>query len=114
MGTVVPIPGSSLAFKTGDWAAVQPILEKSKCSSCLTCFFVCPDSAIKMDKSENPKGYPVIITEYCKGCGICAYECDEKALIFPGITESPLGSTDIAEEECDSDTENSVPITGGK
>ncbi len=98
MGTVVPYPGSSKAFKTGDWAAVQPTLVKEKCISCLTCFFVCPDTAIKMDYSENPKGYPIILTDFCKGCGMCAYECDERALLFPGIAEMPLGKTDIKDE----------------
>jgi pyruvate ferredoxin oxidoreductase gamma subunit/2-oxoisovalerate ferredoxin oxidoreductase gamma subunit len=102
MGTVVPIPGSSKAFKTGDWAAVQPTLVKEKCLHCLTCYFVCPDTAIYMDYSENPKGYPVIKTEFCKGCGMCAFECDERALLFPGIAETPLDSTDVREEtHCD-------------
>ena len=97
-GTVVPYPGSSLAIKTGDWAATQPKLIKSKCLSCLTCFFVCPDSAIKMDFSENPNGYPIILTDYCKGCGLCAYECEERALIYPGIADSPASeSSDISE-----------------
>jgi ferredoxin len=55
-----------------------------------------------MDYSENSKGYPVIKTEYCKGCGMCAYECDERALLFPGIAETPLDSTDVREEtHCD-------------
>ena len=90
IGTVVPYPGSSLVVKTGDWAATQPKLIKEKCHSCLTCFFVCPDNAITMDFSENPNGYPVINTDYCKGCGLCAYECEDKALIYPGIVDPPV------------------------
>jgi pyruvate ferredoxin oxidoreductase delta subunit len=102
-GTVVHIPGSSRAFKTGDWASTHPELIKDKCISCLTCFFVCPDTAIKWERDEEkPKGYPVILTDYCKGCGLCAFECDERALLFPGIieTEIPSDSMGISEETC--------------
>jgi pyruvate ferredoxin oxidoreductase delta subunit len=69
------------AGKTGDWRAMRPEIDHSKCtpsktgrSSCHICWLYCPEAVVK-------KGIPVEIDlEYCKGCGICAEECPAKAI----------------------------------
>ena len=76
IGGTVPFGGSSIFFKTGDWSPMKAHLDKEKCSKCTRCFFLCPDSAITMDK----EGHPIIDFNYCKGCGICAFECPKGAL----------------------------------
>ncbi len=50
--------------------------ETNRCFSCGTCTFCdncvtyCPDLAVKRDAA----GY-VVLTDYCKGCGLCVKEC---------------------------------------
>jgi NADPH-dependent glutamate synthase beta subunit-like oxidoreductase len=54
----------------------QALAEAGRCFSCGTCthcdncFFYCPDLAIQ----HVPGGYAVL-TDYCKGCGMCVKEC---------------------------------------
>ncbi len=67
--------GSAKFFRTGDWAAMRPVLIAENCISCLECYFYCPDSAIKMETGEDGKKRPKFDYFYCKGCGVCANEC---------------------------------------
>ncbi len=54
----------------------QALTESERCFSCGTCIFCdncvvyCPDMAVK--RVDN--GY-VVLTNYCKGCGVCVKEC---------------------------------------
>lgn len=54
----------------------QALLESERCFSCGTCIFCdncvvyCPDMAVKRVEG----GYEVL-TDYCKGCGVCVKEC---------------------------------------
>ena len=66
----------------------QALAETERCFSCGTCIFcdncvqLCPDLAVKRlidDGSDGssdgaPDGY-LVLTDYCKGCGICVKEC---------------------------------------
>jgi NADPH-dependent glutamate synthase beta subunit-like oxidoreductase len=42
------------------------------CTQCDNCFLFCPDAAIKWNGGRQT--YEVDL-EYCKGCGICSFEC---------------------------------------
>ncbi len=75
IGCVIPEAGTSINFKTGDWRSEKPIWHKDKCVQCLICWIYCPDSSIKI---ENGKVIGIDY-DFCKGCGICAYECPPKA-----------------------------------
>ena len=68
-------PGSALKYKTGDWRAFRPVIDKEKCVNCLLCWIYCPDGAIIREEKKVSVNY-----EYCKGCGICANECPVKAI----------------------------------
>lgn len=68
-------PGSSLKYKTGDWRAFKPVVDKEKCVNCLICWIYCPDSAIIRQEKWIEINY-----DYCKGCGICAHECPKQAI----------------------------------
>jgi len=75
MGVVVLEPGSSLKYKTGDWRAFRPVVDKEKCVNCLFCWIYCPDAAIVRKEKWIEVNY-----DYCKGCGICAKECPKEAI----------------------------------
>ena len=67
--------GSSTSNLTGGWRVNRPILDESKCTNCLLCWFYCPDGSIlRGDKVVE------IHYEYCKGCGVCAAVCAPKAI----------------------------------
>ena len=77
----VPIAGvcwiPSTEYVTGDWRTFKPVLDPSKCNKCLVCPLYCPDGAIEW----NPEIEEIMVNyKYCKGCGICANECRQKAI----------------------------------
>jgi len=63
------------------------LAETARCFSCGTCIqcdncvVYCPDLAVKREGD----GY-VVLTDFCKGCGICVKEC-------------PTGSMKMTEED---------------
>jgi len=74
---------TEVAARLGSFDEVQQplagdiaIAEAARCFSCGTCifcdncYFYCPDMAI----TKRERGYDVI-TDYCKGCGLCVAEC---------------------------------------
>ncbi|MCX8169175.1 MAG: 4Fe-4S binding protein [Candidatus Methanomethylicia archaeon] len=71
-----PTEGSS--GRTGIWRTFKPIVDYSKCKSCLLCWLYCPETAIKRVGDNAMK--IEINYDYCKGCGICANECPFKAI----------------------------------
>ncbi len=75
MAATVTEPGSSLKYKTGDWRAFRPVVDKEKCVNCLLCWIYCPDSAITREEKWVAINY-----DYCKGCGVCAHECPKQAI----------------------------------
>ena len=75
MGAVVLEPGSSLTYKTGDWRAFRPVVDKEKCINCLFCWIYCPDGAVIRKEKCVEVNY-----DYCKGCGICSKECPKEAI----------------------------------
>jgi len=76
IGCIVPEPGNSVRYRTGDWRALRPVLDKSKCIKCLLCWVYCPEPAIIRHEDDSVE----IDYNYCKGCGICANECPVKAI----------------------------------
>lgn len=75
-------PGSSFMRKTGDWKVNKPVVDEANCINCGQCWAYCPDSCIKMEKSDNPTGMKMagIDLDHCKGCGICASICPKQAI----------------------------------
>ena len=64
-------------FDLRQWA----LAETERCFSCGTCIecdncvHYCPDLAVKHEAG----GY-VVLTDYCKGCGLCVEECPRGSL----------------------------------
>ncbi|MEM0492647.1 MAG: 4Fe-4S binding protein [Candidatus Thermoplasmatota archaeon] len=76
--TSLSYPKKGATGKTGSWRVFKPILDKTKCVKCLRCWLFCPEGSI-IRKEDNSIS---IDYEYCKGCGICANECNVKAIIL--------------------------------
>ncbi len=76
IGLIVTEPGSASQYKTGDWRSQSPIIDKDKCNKCTLCYIFCPEGCIERDAD----GYFEANLFYCKGCGICATECQRKAI----------------------------------
>lgn len=75
IGAAVLEPGSSLKYKTGDWRAFKPVIDKEKCINCFFCWIYCPDAALVRTEKGIEINY-----DYCKGCGICAKECPKQGI----------------------------------
>ena len=76
LGASNPDAGSSKSNKTGNWRTVRPEINYDKCTKkCFFCYEFCPDSAIKRSTDG-----PQIDYIFCKGCGICAFECPKDAI----------------------------------
>ena len=48
---------------------------QSHCNQCGKCREVCPDDAVRHNDDRYEIDY-----DFCKGCGICAYECKAEAI----------------------------------
>ncbi|MBE5867859.1 MAG: 4Fe-4S dicluster domain-containing protein [Lachnospiraceae bacterium] len=70
-GNQIYEPATSRNFHTGEWRTCTPVFDSAKCTQCLLCFPVCPDSCIPLkDEKRGEFDY-----DHCKGCGICAKVC---------------------------------------
>jgi pyruvate ferredoxin oxidoreductase delta subunit len=75
-GGMIVEAGNSKKYKTGEWRAQRPEVDKEKCTNCLTCWIYCPDNSVKVE-NEKMVGFKY---SHCKGCGICANQCPAKAI----------------------------------
>ncbi|MCB8815551.1 4Fe-4S binding protein [Desulfosporosinus shakirovi] len=67
--------GSLVETPTGiTWRIQYPEI-LANCNICLECTLFCPDGAI-----VQQEGKLVLTLKLCKGCGICANECEENAI----------------------------------
>ncbi|MEK7314442.1 MAG: 4Fe-4S binding protein [Deltaproteobacteria bacterium] len=83
LGGVISIAGNADEYVTGGWRKMRPVLDKAKCTNCLICWVMCPDSAIIVENGKMV-GFDM---EHCKGCGICAVECPDKVKAIKMIEE---------------------------
>jgi pyruvate ferredoxin oxidoreductase delta subunit len=83
LGGVILEAGSANTYDTGGWRKLRPVLDKEKCTNCLICWVMCPDSAIIVEDGKMV-GFDM---EHCKGCGICATECPDKIKAIKMVEE---------------------------
>lgn len=82
----IPEAGNAQDYKTGGWRSQRPIRDKEKCTDCLICWILCPDSSVLVE-DEKIAGFDL---DHCKGCGICAEECPRDAIEM--VSESEFSS----------------------
>lgn len=70
-GGLVSAPGSTERNLTGSWRARRPIIDFDRCTHCMICWVLCPDSCFETEQGRLLS----VDLDYCKGCGICAKEC---------------------------------------
>jgi 2-oxoacid:acceptor oxidoreductase delta subunit (pyruvate/2-ketoisovalerate family) len=75
--------GSAKEYETGSWRTFKPIFNQEKCIHCLFCWVYCPDDAVNI-KDSKMIGFDYL---HCKGCGICAFECPDKAKAIEMVLE---------------------------
>ena len=77
----IPIAGvcwkPATEYHTGDWRTFKPVRDPEKCTKCLLCPMICPDSSITWNKTTEDIEFDY---DFCKGCGICANECPADAI----------------------------------
>ncbi|MDI6692199.1 MAG: 4Fe-4S binding protein [Anaerosomatales bacterium] len=76
LGAVIPEAGNSDDYVTGGWRSQRPERDDEKCTQCLLCWIVCPDSAIRVQDEKVTR----FDLKHCKGCGVCANECPVDAI----------------------------------
>ncbi|MFQ6064567.1 MAG: 4Fe-4S binding protein [Candidatus Bathyarchaeia archaeon] len=74
--TILSRPTTGSAGETGFWRTFRPVVDRSKCTSCLLCWVFCPEGCIERGEGD----VPIVNYKYCKGCGVCANECPVKAI----------------------------------
>jgi len=74
---ICPIATDLIYMNTGDWRAQRPIVLRSKCVKCATCWVYCPVQCIV----EKPGWFEADLAR-CKGCGLCAKECPHHAIFM--------------------------------
>jgi len=79
IGGTIPYAGNAHLYKTGDWRSMKPIWVVEKCTQCLLCYPVCPDTAILINKEGKRIDFDY---DHCKGCGICVEVCPFDAIRF--------------------------------
>ncbi len=70
------------------------VVNRSKCSVCLTCVKVCPYGAPSISGEYNVSA--TIDPAVCQGCGICVSECPAKAIELQCFTDSQLKAKILA------------------
>lgn len=73
----IPIGSRPYNVNTGEWRSQRPQVRAHLCKKCASCYIHCPTQCI----SEKTTHF-IADLDYCKGCGICAYECPAFAIIM--------------------------------
>ena len=62
----------------------KAVVDRGKCTLCLTCYRCCPHGAIYWDRQT------IISPVACQACGICASECPMNAIQIGGYTDTDI------------------------
>lgn len=76
IGGMIVEAGNAVRYRTGEWRSFRPVVDREKCTNCLTCWIYCPDSSVLVE-NEEIVGFDY---DHCKGCGICAANCPFDAI----------------------------------
>ena len=72
---LAPIAVRPSPMLPGDWRSMRPVVARDKCVKCAVCWLYCPVQCIVERAAWFDVNYAT-----CKGCGICAQECPQRAI----------------------------------
>ena len=75
-GGIIRDAGNAHDYSTGDWRTFVPKFLDEHCIQCMFCWIYCPDLSYELRED----GMYTWLSDYCKGCGICAKECPSDAI----------------------------------
>lgn len=78
-GGTIACAGNAQQYNTGDWRSMRPVWIIEKCTQCLLCCPVCPDTAILVNDEQKRIEFDY---NHCKGCGVCVEVCPFDAIDF--------------------------------
>jgi phenylglyoxylate dehydrogenase delta subunit len=70
-----PIATKPSPMLPGDWRSLRPVVDRAKCVKCAVCWLYCPVQCVV----ERRAWFDFDLAT-CKGCGICAEECPQRAI----------------------------------
>jgi pyruvate ferredoxin oxidoreductase delta subunit len=90
---MVPFLGAALSVgaetkREGTWEREQVLQEAARCVSCgtcnlcLQCVLSCPEACVRLNDAKTAV---TVNLDFCKGCGICAYECPREVITMEEI-----------------------------
>ena len=83
IGGMIVDAGNAAEYKTGSWRTFKPVHNMDTCIHCLFCWVYCPDEAVIVEDGK----FKEFDYSFCKGCGLCAAVCPEKANAIEMILE---------------------------
>ncbi|HRV77826.1 MAG TPA: 4Fe-4S binding protein [Thauera sp.] len=72
-----PVATELTPMLPGDWRSFRPVVDRDKCVKCAVCWLYCPVQCV-----EEHAAWFDFNLKTCKGCGICAHECPQRAIIM--------------------------------
>ncbi|MBI4219686.1 MAG: 4Fe-4S binding protein [Chloroflexi bacterium] len=87
-GATVVEPGSARRNLTGSWGTKHPVIDFSRCTHCMICWVMCPDTCYTV----HDKLLTGVDLDHCKGCGICVSECPRKCIAMEAFSTSAAGA----------------------
>ena len=86
------------------------VINEGKCVRCLTCFRICPHSAIVIMRGLQP----YVVPDACVSCGLCVSSCPALAITQTGFNEDGLSKIDMNQREVVFACERSAAIAAKK
>lgn len=80
----------SIALHPPDRVPFAAVVDRDKCSACLTCVRSCPYQAVR----PGDEGKATIDAALCQACGVCVSICPSRALSLPGDTVAAFSDLD--------------------
>jgi len=82
----VAVKARAWALRSSRMASVETISVNDECVRCLTCFRICPHSAISVNYAAA-RSKIASVSASCEQCGLCISECPREALDLIGFPQ---------------------------
>lgn len=83
----------STALAPPERVALAVVVDRERCSACLTCVRSCPFHAVR----AGDEGKATVDARLCQACGVCVGVCPGRALSLPGYSEGVASIAQVKE-----------------